>query len=176
MRSFRELFGQGRRTVTLFELPGGGVKLEKQREKPGEENRMEIRVDRYDGDNKSSQPTFSRSSALCERGKVVRKSKSCSLVPLLFLTLQTAAASLSFASPHFLLSGIECFSQGIPKGVKVSTVMILRILPSPLHLVRGLVRLSREKEGGAWSVPVATITRFFRVSSIEDELEFPANR
>lgn len=105
--------------------------MEKQREKPGEENRMEIRVDRYDGDNKSSQPTFSRSSALCERGKVVRKSKSCSLVPLLFLTLQTAAASLSFASPHFLLSGIECFSQGIPKGVKVSTVMILRILPSP---------------------------------------------
>lgn len=150
--------------------------MEKQREKPGEENRMEIRVDRYDGDNKSSQPTFSRSSALCERGKVVRKSKSCSLVPLLFLTLQTAAASLSFASPHFLLSGIECFSQGIPKGVKVSTVMILRILPSPPHLVRGLVRLSREKEGGAWSVPVATITRFFRVSSIEDELEFPANR
>lgn len=120
--------------------------MEKQRERPGEENRMEIRVDRYDGDNKSSQPTFSRSSALCERGKVVRKSKSCSLVPLLFLTLQTvaatAAASLSFASPHFLLSGIECFSQGIPKGVKVSTVMILRILPPPLHLVR----LSRERE------------------------------
>ena len=161
---------------------GGWVKLEKQRERPGEENRMEIRVDRYDGDNKSSQPTFSRSSALCERGKVVRKSKSCSLVPLLFLTLQTATASpslslslsLSFASPHFLLSGIECFSQGIPKGVKVSMVMILRILPSPLHLVRSLVE--RERKRSARSVRVVTITRFFRVSSIEDELEFPANR